>query len=146
MKFLSRLAMTRRLVLDGREWYLVHATPRDPLDEYLGNDPVAWKQRLTRVQADFVCVGHSHVPFQLDLGDCRVINPGSVGQPRDGDPRASYALVEDGVPEIRRVPYDIDAVVRQMKSTGVDRWIVELTEAVLRSGGQITREEMDRIT
>ena len=145
MKFLSRLAISRRFELAGREWYLVHATPRDPLDEYLGDDPAAWKQRLSGIQADLVCVGHSHVPFELDLGDRRVINPGSVGQPRDGDPQASYVVVDEGAVSFHRTPYDIDAVLTQMRTTGVPPWVVELNEAVLRSGGQISREDMDRI-
>lgn len=145
MKFLARLATTRRLELAGREWYLVHATPRDPLDEYLGDDPAAWKQRLTGISADLVCVGHSHVPYQLDLGDRLVINPGSVGQPRDGDPRASYVVINGENVSFRRAAYDIDQVLKQMQTTDVPRWVVELTEAVLRSGGQISRDDMDRI-
>jgi diadenosine tetraphosphatase ApaH/serine/threonine PP2A family protein phosphatase len=142
MKFLSRLAMTRRLDLAGREWYLVHATPRDPLDEYLGDDPAAWTQRLKGIHADLVCVGHSHVPYELQIGNSRIINPGSVGQPRDGDPRASYVIIEDGSVQFRRAAYNIDAVLEQMQTTDVEPWVIELTET---SGGQISRDEMDRI-
>lgn len=145
MKYLSRLATTRRLELDDQVWYLVHATPRDPLDEYLIDDAAAWRQRLTGIQADWICVGHSHVPFELDLGERRIVNPGSIGQPRDGDPRAAYAVIEDGQVSLRRTSYDIDAVLRQMQSSGVEPWVVELTEAVLRTGGRISREDMDRI-
>ena len=145
MKFLSRLATTRRLELAGHDLYLVHATPRDPLDEYLADDPAAWKQRLSGIQADLICVGHSHVPYDLQVGNRRIINPGSVGQPRDGDPRASYVVIEDGSVQFRRAAYDIDAVLQQMRTTDVAPWVIELTEAVLRSGGQISREEMDRI-
>jgi diadenosine tetraphosphatase ApaH/serine/threonine PP2A family protein phosphatase len=145
MKFLSRLATTRRLELAGREWYLVHATPRDPLDEYLGDDPAAWKQRLSGIQADLVCVGHSHMPYELTVGNSRIINPGSVGQPRDGDPRASYAIIEGDQVNFCRTAYDIDAVLQQMRTTDVAPWVIELTEAVLRSGGQISRDDMDRI-
>jgi putative phosphoesterase len=144
-KYLARLPLTRRLELGGRSFYLVHATPRDPMDEYLTDDAAAWTTRLEQVDADFICVGHSHVAFDLPLPRGRVLNPGSVGQPRDGDPRAAYAVVEDGRVELRRVAYDIDATLRQMRSLGVEDWAVELTAAMLRTGGQLSRDELDRI-
>lgn len=144
MRFLSRLPMTRHITLDQLPIFLVHATPRDPLDEYLGDDAAAWEQRLEHVEARLVCVGHSHIPFQLELEDCRVINPGSVGQPRDGDPRAAYAVIDDGQVEFRRVEYDISETLAQIEAAGMPPWVVELSEALLRSGGQLTREEMDQ--
>ena len=116
----------------------MHATPRDPLDEYLVEDEEAWLTRLESVEADYVCVGHTHIPFHLDLGRVQLINPGSVGQPRDGDPRCSYAVIENGVVENRRVPYDIGATVRQMEESGVESSAVEMAENVLRSGGTVT--------
>jgi putative phosphoesterase len=135
-KFLARLPVTTTITLDGRTFYLVHATPRDPMDEYLGNDPQAWTQRLTGIDADFVCVGHTHLPLELDLNGRRLINPGSVGQPRDGDPRAAYAVIENGKVSFRRAAYDIDAVVRQMRTTGLDEDAIAIAEDMLRSGGR----------
>ncbi len=141
--FLGRLPVTKRVTLDGLSFYLVHATPRDPLDEYLADDAEAWLERLQSVDADFVCVGHTHVPFHLDLGRLQVLNPGSVGQPRDGDPRCAYAVIENGKVEIRRVEYDIDATLRQMKESGMEPEALELSEAVLRTGGKISSSEAD---
>lgn len=137
LKYLARLPVTRHLELDGRSFFLVHGTPRDPLDEYLTDDYEAWTARLEAVDADFVCVGHTHVPFHLDLGRLQVINPGSVGQPRDGDPRAAYAVIENGRVEFRRAEYDIDATLLQLKQTGVAPWALDLAETVLRTGGQL---------
>ena len=54
-------------------------------------DPETWAKRLQNVDADIVCVGHSHMQFNLQVDGTVVLNPGSVGQPRDGDPRAAYA-------------------------------------------------------
>lgn len=145
LKFLGRLPVTTHFRTENFSIQLVHATPRDPMDEYLTADPAAWKARLGDVNADFVCVGHSHVPYHLDLGDIQVLNPGSVGQPRDGDPRAAYAIIEDGAVTLHRVEYDIDAAVNQVRSTGVDDWVVNLNEAIWRTGGQLSREQMDKI-
>ena len=135
VRYLARLPVTKRVTLDGKSFYLVHATSRDPLDEYLGKDGDSWRSRLAAIDADFVCVGHTHVPYHLDLGRVQVINPGSIGQPRDGDPRGAYAVIENGKVEFRRVQYDIDATLRQMRQSGLDNAALEMAEAVLRSGG-----------
>jgi putative phosphoesterase len=145
MKFLARLPLTQRVILDRLSLYLVHGSPRDPLDEYLPIDREMWRSRIEGIDANFICVGHTHVPMDLEIDERRVINPGSVGQPRDGDPRASYVLIDNGNVSFRRVAYDLDAAIRQMRQAGLPEWAVELNEAVLRSGGRVAREEMDRI-
>ncbi len=136
MKYLTRLPVTRKLTLDDKRFYLVHATPRDPFDEYLREDKSAWESRLSGIDADFVLVGHTHIPFALQLDGPMVINPGSIGQPRDGDPRAAYAIIENGKAELRRVAYDIDATLRHMRDSNVDADTIALAESVLRTGGQ----------
>jgi putative phosphoesterase len=135
MKYLARLPVSKRLTIEGVSFHVVHGTPRDPLDEYLGDDSTGWSERLGRIDADFVCVGHTHVPFHLDLGHVQVLNPGSVGQPRDGDPRCSYAVIEDGRVELRRVAYDIDATLAQMKAAGLSTDALDFAESVLKNGG-----------
>jgi len=144
LRYLGRLPVVQHVELGGLRLMLVHATPRDPLDEYLGSDAAAWEERLRQAPADVICVGHTHQPYLLECGARRVLNPGSVGQPRDGDPRASYAIIEDGRIELRRVAYDIDATLRQMRTVNMPDWAIELSASVLRTGGALTRAEMDR--
>jgi len=134
LKYLSKLPVTQSVRLNGLRFLLVHATPRDPLDEYLSEDPSGWREALEGIDADIVCVGHTHLPFEIKLDGIRVINPGSVGQPRDGDPRCSYAVIDDGKVIFHRVEYDIDATIRQMRSTGVVNSAIDLAEAMLKSG------------
>jgi len=136
LKYLSQLPVTQNVTIDGLRFHLVHATPRDPMDEYLAADAGAWERRLTNIDATFVCVGHTHLPFHLDLGGCHVLNPGSVGQPRDGDPRAAYAIIEDGQVELKRVEYDIEAAVRQLEQSGLETEVIELAAQTLRTGGR----------
>ncbi|MBL8815312.1 MAG: metallophosphoesterase family protein [Planctomyces sp.] len=138
LTWLAQMPVTRHLTLDGRRFLLVHATPRDPMDEYISDSPEQWQQRLEHVDVDFVCVGHTHVPMHLELERTQVINPGSVGQPRDGDPRAAYAIIDRGQVEFRRVAYDIDRTIQHMRICGIDESVVEKAEAVLRAGGKIT--------
>lgn len=136
LKYLARLPVTRSLELDGIKFLLVHATPRDPMDEYLLDDPIAWQARLQRIDADFVCVGHTHVQFHLKLDGVQVVNPGSVGQPRDGDPRAAYAVIENGRVEMRRVEYDIEAAVARLREAQLTPEGLAMAESTLRTGGR----------
>jgi putative phosphoesterase len=76
--------------------------------------------------------GHTHIPYIRKLSGLTVANTGSVGMPHDDDPRACYVLVTDGVPEIRRVPYDVEAEISALQDTGSAHasWMA----VILRSG------------
>ncbi|RPI91027.1 MAG: YfcE family phosphodiesterase [Planctomycetaceae bacterium] len=137
LKYLARLPVTTTVECGGLRIAMVHATPRDPMDEYLQADPQAWRERLRNLNADILCVGHTHRQFHLELPELQVVNPGSVGQPRDGDPRCAYAIIENGKVSLRRVEYDIDATVLQMRAAGLDDRVIELAESVLRTGGKM---------
>jgi predicted phosphodiesterase len=120
---------------------LVHGSPRDPTWEYVYSAGVA-KANMPLFVTSYCLVGHTHVPLvfrqrgskvegvsvkagtSLALGAERlVINPGSVGQPRDGDPRASALLIdtEAGTLEWHRVAYPIGAVQELMEQAGLPR-------------------------
>src|SRR5262249_41810487 len=94
--------------------------------------------RLEHVEADVICVGHTHQPYVLEVGDKLVINPGSVGQPRDGDPRAAYAMIEDFKVELKRAAYPIEDVVRVLEQSALPDAAKELSIRVLRTGRGIS--------
>jgi diadenosine tetraphosphatase ApaH/serine/threonine PP2A family protein phosphatase len=121
--------------LDGVDLY--HASPRDPVWEYVLSDEAAVATFLL-TKAPVVLVGHSHVALQvalrdtlvaggpspagtrLELADARwILNPGSVGQPRDGDPRAAWLELDDGVATFRRVEYDVERAQREIVEAGL---------------------------
>jgi putative phosphoesterase len=89
---------------------LLHASPDDlwksPTDPA---DHDALERVYGPLKAPIVVYGHIHRPFVKQLSGFTVCNSGSVGMPYDGDARASYLLLTDGEPEIRRVEYDIEA-------------------------------------
>ena len=133
-RLLARLPVTRMVTLNDTRFLLVHATPRDPLDEYALPDVDLWARRLEGIEADVVCVGHTHQPYVLEVGDKLVINPGSVGQPRDGDPRASYALIEDHRVELKRVEYPVEETVRTVQESTLPEQAKALLTEVFRTG------------
>lgn len=125
----------------GRDWTIVHGSPRDPIWEYIAN----WRsaaENFRYFQTRLCLVGHTHVQgyFRedempadhrprrpkngevLDLSTGRIIvNPGSVGQPRDRDPRAAYAIFEPEKATItfRRVSYAVQETQAQMIAEGL---------------------------
>lgn len=106
------------VTLEPAEGYVIcHGSPRDPLWEYVFDTGTAAAAMAT-VPAARCCVGHTHVPAVFRLDDGRsLVNPGSVGQPRDGDPRAAYALLDvaSGTVVFRRVEYDVGETQRRMR-------------------------------
>jgi putative phosphoesterase len=147
LRYLGRLPVTRTITLDEHRFLLAHATPRDPMDEYAPADADFWTRRLQNVDAEVVCVGHTHQPFVLEVDHKLVINPGSVGQPRDGDPRASYAVLDDSRIELKRVEYPIDETIRVVMASSLPDQAKSLLAEVFRTGapfaGQLQSEARD---
>lgn len=113
---------SERAVAGGRV-KLVHGHPDDP-DRY--TYPEEFSARMLQGE-DLLVTGHTHVQGHRVFEDGVVMNPGSVGQPRDGDPKSGYAVVElsegsggDAVTvEERRVAYDVDEVVTAVEEAGL---------------------------
>jgi hypothetical protein len=63
-----------------------------------------------------------------------VLNPGSVGQPKDGDPRAAYAIIEDGIPRLERASYPVEGTVGALGDAGLDAAAFQALAALLRMG------------
>ncbi len=133
-RYLLQLPVTQRFNLGGVRFLLVHATPRDPLDEYVMKDPKTWAKRLQNVDADIVCVGHSHMQFNLMVDNVVVLNPGSVGQPRDGDARAAYAVIENNKIELKRVAYPVEETIARIEASDLPEKAKTLMTYGLRHG------------
>jgi diadenosine tetraphosphatase ApaH/serine/threonine PP2A family protein phosphatase len=131
--------------METENYLFCHGSPRDPVMEYvLKSDGFLEPEKLQQIFAmiDRPCfVGHTHWPgvhradyrftqatdeqreFELD-GPC-IANIGSVGQPRDGDPRASFAVVDNGRMEIHRVPYDFRRAQAKILAAGLHPALAE---------------------
>ena len=123
--FLAGLPQNRTVTLEGQKVFMTHGSPDDNLWEYVfpstHSDLLGFY--LEKLGVQVIALGHTHVPFiWVDRGGT-VFNPGSVGQPRAGDRRASYALLKvspDGVAiEHRNVEYDVDASARKIIEVGL---------------------------
>ncbi|WP_105318430.1 metallophosphoesterase family protein [Thermus tenuipuniceus] len=99
---------------NGVRFALIHGSLQDPLYDYR-LDPQAGDEALMEaaesLRAEVVVFGHTHLPFIRRIGDRLFINPGSAGQPLDGDPRASFVLYEEGRAQLYRVQYDLQGLL-----------------------------------
>lgn len=94
----------------------VHGGWEDPRDQYL------YRVSAEKLSGDwrFYFSGHTHVQILATLGEKTYCNPGSVGQPRDGDPRAAFAVFDGKRIQLQRVPYEIDETAQAMRRAGYD--------------------------
>lgn len=129
---------------------LAHGSPREPVWEYI-LEPLIAALNFSHFETPYCLVGHTHQPVIYEMvteqgeteaispayrqrrqlnGRRQIINPGSVGQPRDQNPDAAYAIldVETNVWEARRVPYDIPAVQRRMRKHDLPERLISRLE------------------
>ena len=105
--FLAALPLARTAVVDGVKLALWHGAPWDPLMGRVYPDEQHW-ERLDGVDGDIILLGHTHYPLAAHVRGKLVVNPGSVGQPRDLGSSASYAVLDvaAGAVEHRRITFD----------------------------------------
>ncbi len=108
-----------------------HGSPRDPLDEYVfpGTPDFILGSMIELANADVLLLGHTHIPMNVRVGSSYLFNPGSVGQPRDRDARASYAFLdieESGSKfEVKKVDYDIDSAANKILQVPVPKFLAD---------------------
>jgi predicted phosphodiesterase len=121
--YLRQLTGDIPLQLDGLRVRLVHGSPRK-INEYLYEDrPDATLERLLDMaEVDVLVCGHTHIPYHRILPSGRhVVNAGSVGKPKDGNPEACYVVLETTGNNLsvtfRRVPYDIERAAQAIEAS-----------------------------
>lgn len=126
--YLKSLRSRAKLKVDGQAIAIYHGSPRDD-DEYLYEIDTG-PELIEMCECRIMIVGHTHIPFVKRFQDGMLINPGSVGQPRDGDRRASYAILDTEHEEvtISRKSYDIESVHRGVLEAGLPRFLAERLE------------------
>ena len=133
------------LITTEGNFTLVHGSLSDPIWDYLTTS-VAAEINFQHQKTPYCLIGHSHLPLaffetggrvtrtslsgstSIELKEERIVaNPGGLGQPRDGDPRACYALLdtETGRLDFRRIQYDIEKTQAKMQTAGLPRFLIE---------------------
>ena len=143
-QFLANLQPLQRFKLNEIMCVACHAVPSDPLYTYLPETASVplWESELNGINyPDFLFIGHTHKPTKTQFRRTLIVNPGSVGQPKDGDPRAAYAIWEDGEVTLRRAAYDVEETIRAYRNTRLDPQMVDALAEVLRTGGHLPLDQ-----
>ena len=120
--YLRSLAPEIRLEVEGVRIRLVHGSPRR-MNEYLfeDRDPRSLARIAQMADCDLLVFGHTHKPWVKEIEGVLMVNAGSVGKPKDGDPRAAWALLTIGGDEaigveIRRIAYDVETMAKAIRA------------------------------
>lgn len=129
--FLRRLPQMSSFSIDDQDFELFHGCDIE------SSELRSFYQRtdVSDEPKRFILLGHSHRPYIKNYGNTTILNPGSVGQPRDFNPRASYAVIENGEARVCRVNYDIEKTVKSLKKTSMPPHVTKALSSMLISGG-----------
>jgi putative phosphoesterase len=134
-RFMRELPFDLRFELAGTRVRLVHGSPRK-VNEYLLEERAAstFERIAQMADCDVLLFGHTHKPWIKEYGGVLFVNCGSVGKPKDGDPRGSFALLEERDGHVRasieRVAYDVESVAAEVRRVGLP---LELADQLVRA-------------
>ncbi|MBI3841019.1 MAG: metallophosphoesterase family protein [Thaumarchaeota archaeon] len=134
LAFLRGLPRELKLEREGIQVHLFHGSPDDPLWEYVtpSTHSQLFGHYLERRGAKLIALGHTHIPYVWSEEAGTVFNPGSVGQPRDGDRRASFSVVTIGPGGVKvhnqRVDYDVAVAAGKIRKAGLPESIAARLE------------------
>lgn len=128
--YLKNLPTELTFTAEGKKVWLFHATPKKNNLYWFEDRPEKFfREMAEKGDADILIYGHTHKPYRKDFEGKVFINAGSVGKPKDGDPRACLALVDitpdDVNVEFLRVPYDVEKVAQAIVSSGLPPYFAQ---------------------
>jgi putative phosphoesterase len=129
LKFLESLKEFQGKRIENLNVFLVHGSPRNYLNGYVYEDDPEedFKKYFEVTNADIILAGHTHLPFVKKIDEKIFINPGSIGQPRGGDNRASFAILnifENKVEfKIEKVKYKVEKTTEKIRKVGLPKEI-----------------------
>jgi putative phosphoesterase len=129
--FISNLPERLEFKIDNVKICVYHGSPRDPISEYVfPTTPEKFvRSLLDQSGGDVLILGHTHIPMIFNFDGRYVVNPGGVGQPRDGNPRASYMALNVDQNKVTlehyRVEYNIDMVAHAIRAFGLPKMLAD---------------------
>jgi predicted phosphodiesterase len=134
--YLAALPLTSAVRDRDRTWHLVHAVPANPLHDYvLSDSPEArWRAALGETIGQCVLLGHTHLPFMRPVAGGTILNPGSIGMPKDGNRNGSYAVIRDGAVQFYRIGYDPEPMIRRLCALDLPQRVFHQLARTFRTG------------
>jgi len=126
-RWLKKLGLKKKIKANNKKFLLCHGSPESCLEYvYFVSDEIL-EHWLCKYKVNTITLGHTHIPLIKKTKQGLLLNPGSVGQPRDGNNKASFALLNTATmeAEIVRVAYDIDEIARDIRQKGLPEFFAE---------------------
>lgn len=133
-RYLRGLPLQIHVQKNQTQFWLCHATPSDPLFGYAPPRSDVWGEECCLPPADILLVGHTHGQFMRKIGDCLVVNPGSLGLPNNRSSLACFAVWEDGIMSLRSTLYDVERTVGKVQAMPVSLDVQVDLVTLLRTG------------
>ena len=129
-EYMDRLPAELSIMIEGRKAMFFHATPRKNNLYWYADRPEKFFQEMAdKADADILVYGHTHKPYRKSMNGKLFINAGSVGKPKDGDPRACLTVIEltptAVTTDFIRVPYDVERVAGAIEKSGLPSYFAE---------------------
>jgi putative phosphoesterase len=143
--WLRELPRELRLDVEGNRILLCHGSPRDTTEYLFENRSDGYLKQFVAggkadAEADVIVFGHTHVPFLRRVEGVHFVNTGSVGRPKDGNPRAGYCILTIDGPNVSaeqvRVDYDVELACQRLVLAGLPEYFADY----LRTGGQAVHD------
>jgi protein phosphatase len=141
--FLRALPLSIMTETHGYQFHLCHAAPTDPLFAYCPPESPRWEQESRAVGPGYLLVGHTHLQFEMERYGRKIINPGSVGQPKTGAPRAGFAIWEDGRLTLGSAPYEVERTTEKIRRLDIPVPVKEQLVEVLQNGALSDASQSD---
>jgi putative phosphoesterase len=134
-QYLQELPTSARREMEGTTFFLCHATPTNLLYEYRPPDSPLWdRAEEASNDANVILAGHTHLQFSRRSGERVVVNPGSLGQSKAGNPLARYAIWEDGHFELKAREYPVETTAKKIMAMPLPDDVKRDLIHVLRTG------------
>jgi protein phosphatase len=124
---------------------MCHAAPPDPLFTYRRPESPEWLADAVGPGVDIELVGHTHIPFRRALDNRWLVNPGSVGQPKDGRAEACYAIWQDGEIRLASVSYEVEQTIEKLRRLSLSATVFEDLAFVLKHGSASSAPALDAL-
>ncbi|HEY6345017.1 MAG TPA: metallophosphoesterase family protein [Bryobacteraceae bacterium] len=138
-RYLRDLPLAIEREIGGLRVSLCHAVPSEPLFAYCPPESERWQMEAQTAGTDLLFVGHTHLQFIRELGLQRVVNPGSLGQPKTGRPAACYAVWDtarhNSAVELKSFAYPVERTIAKIRALPIPEPIKNDLVDVLRQGG-----------
>nr|WP_277424352.1 MULTISPECIES: metallophosphoesterase family protein [unclassified Desulfovibrio] len=130
-EFLSKLPLQIQVARDKKIFHLTHATVFDTFYGKWTEESMA--SAVDLLHCDILVCGHSHIPYMREINGRIVLNPGSIGQSRSGEPRASYAVWQDGRVELKSYQCPIEATLQKIAALDFEERIKTQLGTILKT-------------